>query len=281
MNEASGIIKNIRNLKIQGAREIAKAGLRYLKQVARKSKAKTKEDFILELKKAADKLIKLRSTEPGLYHVLNQVLIKIQACENFKSIKKYFIQICNDCLRDMETALELIAKTGAQEIKDGDVILTHCHSHTVVAILNEAKRQGKKFEVIVTETRPLYQGILTARDLLKSGIKITYCVDSAIGYVMKGVTKVLVGCDCILPDGSIINKIGTFPIAVLAKKFGKSFMVAAGTIKFAEKIEIEQRDPKEIINPKKIPKAKIINPAFDITPAEFIDLIITEKGKLS
>ena len=160
----------------------------------------------------------------------------------------------------------------------------HCHSHDVVAILLEAKKQGKRFDVIVTETEPRRQGELTARDLLKAGIKVTYCVDSAIGYVMKSADRVLVGCDAILADGSIVNKIGTFPIAIVAQRFGVPFYVAGETLKFDTQTiagipeKIEQRDPKEVIDPKKIRGAKIINPAFDVTPADYVHSLITEKG---
>ncbi|HJW97041.1 MAG TPA: ribose 1,5-bisphosphate isomerase, partial [archaeon] len=95
---------------------------------------------------------------------------------------------------------------------------------------------------------------------------------------MKKCTKVLVGCDAILPDGSIVNKIGTLPMAIVAKAFGKPFIVAGLTSKLTHRVEIEERDPKEVEDPANLKGAKIINPAFDITPADYVDFIITEKG---
>ena len=278
--KVSRIIRDIKDLKIQGAREVAKAGLECLILTAHKSKASKKSDFMKEINGIAGTLAKTRPTEPMLTNVMKNVLLKLVEYDEFKGIGKVTENLCRDELRDIEDALFKIAEIGSREIQDNDTILTHCHSHDVVEIFKAAKEQDKKFHVVVTETRPVMQGTLTARDLIKAGIGITYCVDSAIGYVMKAVDKCLVGVDAIFPDGSIINKIGTFPIAITAKNFGKTFMVAGETYKFTPdvNIKIEQRNPKEIIDPKKIPGAKIVNPAFDVTPSDLIDLIITEKG---
>ncbi len=280
MSNISQIMKDIKSLKIQGADNVAKAGILVLELTARKSKAKNRKRFIRELESITGKLFKTRPTEPAMRNALASILLDVQksGAESPEALKRTAVKLCRDFSRKIEMLPEQIASFGAGLISSGDTILLHCHSESAVGILKKAKSQGKKLSAIVTETRPRNQGIITARDLLRAKIPVTFCVDSAAGYVMKKADKVLVGCDAILPDGSIVNKIGTFPAAVLADRFGKPFYVAGGTIKFTEKIEIEQRDPKEVIDRKKIPGAKIINPAFDITPAEFIDSIITEKG---
>ena len=96
---------------------------------------------------------------------------------------------------------------------------------------------------------------------------------------MKRATKVLVGFDALLIDGSLVNKIGTLPIAIVAKRFGRPFLAAGESLKITKDVpDIEQRDPEELINPKQLPGAKIVNPAFDLTPAEYVTKIITEKG---
>ena len=138
----------------------------------------------------------------------------------------------NKYMDELKLMVDEIAEKGAGEINDGDVVLTHCHSGHVMEILKRAKRKGKKFEVIVTETRPRDQGVLSAKELLGAGIKVTYCVDSAFGFVMKRVTRMLVGCDAILADGSVVNKIGTFPMALVAKRFNVPVLVAGGTYEF-------------------------------------------------
>ncbi|HDD72717.1 MAG TPA: S-methyl-5-thioribose-1-phosphate isomerase [Candidatus Aenigmarchaeota archaeon] len=278
------IIKDIKDLKIQGSTNISTAGVECIRLAAKHSRAKTKRAFISELERLCVTLSKARVTEPALRNALKYVMIRIKLHEDFKTIKEYTEQVCRNYLRELRDMVKVIAEIGSGLIENGDVILTHCHSENVTAILLASKKQGKRFRVIVTETRPMYQGLITARALSKAGIKVTLCVDSAIGYVMKGVKKVLVGCDAILVDGSIVNKIGTFPIAVLARDFGVPFYVAGGTYKFATETvlgrqePIENRDPKEVADPRSLPGVEIINPSFDVTPAEFIKILITEKG---
>jgi len=278
--EVDRIIRDIKSLSIQGAREVAKAGLRALEQAAKKSRAKTAKAFVSELEKTAVKVSRTRPTEPGLKHMLSITLVKVRGFDtaDVKKLKRFTFGVIEGLLDELESALDRIAENGARLIKSGDMIMTHCHSHSVVEILRKAKKQGKKFKVIVTETRPLYQGLMTAKDLLKSGIPVIYSEDSAVGHFMKVTTKVLVGCDAILPNGAVVNKIGTLPMAIVASHFGKPVFVAGGTIKITPDVQIEFREAEEIIEPKRLPGAKIINPAFDVTPPEFIDRIITEKG---
>lgn len=281
--KVSGIIRDIKSLKIQGAREVAKAGLECLVISAKGSKAANSRDFMKELKGVVRELVKTRPTEPMLRNVVASVMLKLSDYDG-DNFRKVTASLCNDQMMKIEQALINIAKIGAARIAGGETILTHCHSHDVVAILIEARRQGKRFDVIVTETEPRRQGEITARELLKAGIGVTYCVDSAIGYVMKDADRVLVGCDAILADGSIVNKIGTFPIAIVAERFGVPVYVAGETLKFDTQTmagipeTIEQRDPREVIDPMKIKGAKIINPAFDITPSNYVHSLITEKG---
>jgi len=278
------IIADIKALKIQGATKIAGAGVRCIEITARGSKAKSRSVFISELHELNEKLSGARPTEPALRNAIKSVLLRVQIYEEFETIKKYTIQVCKNYIKELKSMINKIADIGSNQIKDGDRILTHCHSEHVIAILKTAKKQGKKFEVIVTETRPKYQGMITAKKLLKSGIKVTYCIDAAIGYIMRDVTRVLVGCDAILADGSIVNKIGTFPMALTANKFGIPVVVAGGTYKFdAQTIlghpePVELRDPAEVVSTRSLPKATVINPAFDITPAEFVHSLVTEKG---
>lgn len=274
------IIRDIKSVKIQGAREVAKAGLRALSLTAEKSRAKTRKPFLQELQKTARQVIETRPTEPALKGCLAKVLARVHSTSirNVNLLKRHAMRACEDVAGQLNTALLQIASFGSDLIENGDVILTHCHSHSVVEILRQAKTRGRDFKVIVTETRPLQQGLKTARDLLQSRIPVIYGVDAAIGTFIKDAKKVLVGCDAVLLDGSIVNKVGTFPLAVLAREFGKPFYVAGETIKITESVKIEERDPKEVIDPKRLKGARVANPAFDITPAYLIESIITERG---
>jgi len=191
-----------------------------------------------------------------------------------------------------------IGRNGAVLLEDGDTVLTHCNAGalacvdygTALGVVRGAIEAGKRIRVIATETRPLLQGArLTTFELLQDGIEVTLITDNMVGYVMKlgMVDKVIVGADRILRDGHVINKIGTYTIAVLAKEHGIPFYVAAPWSTFdletrPEEVVIEERDESEVteiagvrIAPQGV---KVFNPAFDITPPEYVSAIITERG---
>jgi ribose 1,5-bisphosphate isomerase len=277
MKTVKQIVKDIKSLKIQGARDVAKAGIECIRITAKKSRAKNKREFVRDVQKTVDLVVKARPTEPMLKNGINMIMLRVSE-HDFENIKEFTARLCDNYFMEMKAVITRIAEQAANQIEDGDTILTHCHSHDVVEAFRLARKQGRKFEVIVTETRPRMQGVRTARELMKEGIKVTFCVDSAIGYVMKNVHKIFVGCDAIMPDGSIVNKIGTFPIAVMAMHFARPFYVLAETMKYSPRVHIEHRDPKEIIRPSTLPKADIIDPAFDVTPGEYVHVIITERG---
>jgi ribose 1,5-bisphosphate isomerase len=153
--------------------------------------------------------------------------------------------------------------------------------------MKTAWSQGRKFEVFVTETRPRFQGHITARELARAGIPVTLILDDAVRYFMQRVDKVIVGADAVTANGALINKIGTSMVALAAHEARRRVFVAAETYKFSpetmigELVTIEERDPSEIISDeqqRRVGSIKVLNPSFDVTPPEYIDLIITERG---
>lgn len=260
--EVKKIINRIKKVEIQGATNIAKAALKaYLLEPTR------------EVKKA---LINSRPTEPMLFHVVNF----LEQCHD-KDKKK-----CVNVPLHFTEAQENMDEYVYQIIKNGDVIFTHCHSTNVGNALVYSKKKGKKFEVYNTETRPLYQGRKTAKELGKAGIKVTTFVDSAMAIALektqetKKVTKIFLGADAILKKG-VINKVGSGMIAELAKLHKIPFYVVADSWKFFPKdVEIEERDFHEVWKnaPKKV---KIRNPSFELIKSKYIKAIISELGVLS
>jgi len=250
------IARDIKSVKIQGARNIAKAALAAYKLIPTKS---TKR-----------KLLSLRPTEPMMENVLDLVEKR-----GYKEIAKHFDDSQNK-INGFVLSL----------IKNSDIIFTHCHSTNVVNALIYSKKKGKKFEVYNTETRPLFQGRKTAKQLKRAGIKVTMFVDSAIGEVLnkqaglKKVNKVFLGADALLKKG-IINKIGSETIAEIAKDAKIPVYIIADSWKFTKsKVPIERRNLNEIWD--KAPKGiKIKNPAFEFVPKKYIKGIITELGIMS
>ena len=159
--------------------------------------------------------------------------------------------------------------------------MTHCHSGEALSVIKQAWKEKKKIKVYATETRPKEQGIKTANELSKLGIPVILIIDSAIGFFIKDVDIVIVGSDAIRKEG-FVNKIGTYPLALVAKKHNKPFYVVGNTLKLdkRKKLIIEERSPDEIYK-EKIKTLEIKNPAFDLIPWKYVKRIITEKGVMT
>lgn len=285
------IAQVIKTMKIRGAGRIARAAVKALRTTAEASEAETIDELVNELNLAAETLLRTRPTAVslpnGIRYVMWRVLKTKNTASSVEDLKAYTINLANRFIESSKTAVKKIGEIGARRIRDGDTILTHCQSSAVDAIIKKAWKQGKKIRVYSTETRPRFQGRITARTLSQAGIPVTMIIDSAARYFMNEVDKVIVGSDAIAANGAVVNKIGTSLIALAAREARTLFYVAAETYKFSpetlvgELIVIEERSPFEVISSGRLKAMKnvsIRNPSFDVTPAEYIDLIITEKG---
>jgi ribose 1,5-bisphosphate isomerase len=217
-------------------------------------------------------------------HRVNEAEAKTTSVADVKSAA---IKAADDFIELTRTAKERIGKIGARRIRSGDVVLTHCNSSAAIAILTTAWKQGTKFKAFCTETRPRFQGHLTARALARAGIPVTLILDDAVRYFMQEIDTVLFGADAITANGALVNKVGTSMVALAAHEAQSTVFVAAESYKFSpetmigELVAIEERNPSEVIPKEKLAKlgrVKVRNPSFDVTPPEFIDLIITEQG---
>jgi len=285
------IAKAIEEMRIRGATPIARAAAEALIIEAEESRASTPDEFIKEMDGAARRLLSTRPTAVSLPNAVRFIMFRVLSAyrrgAGLEDLRKISIEAGREFLRRVDEAKKVIAKIGSKRIVDGDIILTHCNSSAVIAILTEAKRQGKDIKVIATETRPKFQGRLTAMQLAEAGIPVTLIVDSAARFFMKKVDKVFVGADAVASNGAVVNKIGTSMIALAAKEARVRVFVAAETYKFSpetiigELIKIEERSPDEVVSKEfleRYPLVSVRNPSFDVTPPDYIDLIITEKG---
>ena len=244
----------IRKLQVQGARNIAIAAVKAIQTQAERTKAKNKTAFIAELKEAQTILAASRETEPLMRNAIRYIYTKAQDADTEKvtELIHLIISAANQFLADFNVSKELTAEIGAKRIRDGMVIFTHCHSSTVTRMIAKAKNQGKIFKVICTETRPAFQGRITAKELVDLGIETTFIVDSAARTFIGRCRLVVVGADAITSEGNVVNKIGTSAIAVLAHEARKPFYVVSELLKFdpetlgGECEKIEQRSPTEV-----------------------------------
>lgn len=279
----SKTINDIKSLKIQGATNVAIAAINALKKQAT---GKTKKQVLNNLKQAQKKLSASRPNEPYMRNALKYIIFSIKDLHDVNHMREVLKMTSDEFLTDIKRSKERIAKIGAKLIKNNMKVMTHCHSSTVMAIFKQAKKEKKKFEVYCTESRPLYQGRITARELIKAKIPTTMIVDSAVSTFLHSVDRVFVGCDVITKASDCINKIGTRNIALGAKRVNTPLFICTPLLKFDHETKyketegIEERDPKEIWNapPKGL---KIRNLAFDITPKELIKRYVTEKGVIS
>ena len=280
---------SIKSMEIRGAGRIARAAVEALADYAANLDASDPDTFKQEMRKAADILTETRPTAVSLPNAVRSVMRALDSFDSVEAARDAVLARAAEFVEHSEHAIERIAAIGARHISDGDVLLTHCNSEAALGCILEAHRQGKDIEVYATEVRPRGQGLITIRTLNDAGIRTNYIVDSAVRYFINDVDLVVVGADAIAVNGAVVNKIGTAQIAHAAHEARTNVIVAAETYKFAprtilgELIEIEERDTAEVLPrevAEKLPFVRVRNPTFDVTPAEYVDLIVTEQGAI-
>ncbi|RJS84981.1 S-methyl-5-thioribose-1-phosphate isomerase [Candidatus Bathyarchaeota archaeon] len=291
----------IREMKIRGAPLIGVAAAYGLALAAYHSKAVTRDGIIRDLEDAANLIKSTRPTAVNLFWAVDRILKRAYMTPGgHNEVKKAVI---SEAVRMADEDVEVnrrIGKNGSTLLRDGDTVLTHCNAGslatvdygTALAVIRSAWEEGKRISVVADETRPKLQGArLTAYELIRDGIPVTLITDNMVGYVMAQglIDKVIVGADRIVKD-AVINKIGTYTVAVLAKEHGVPFYVAAPKSTFdlereSSEVTIEMRSPDEVthIGGLRIAPAgvNVINPAFDVTPIKYVDAIICEEGVIT
>ena len=279
----------IRSMEIRGAGTIARAAAEALRDHSATVKASDVDTFRTEMKRAGDLLLATRPTAVSLPNAVNFVLKSMDDASSPEVAHEALQAASEKFIQDSRDAVDRIAAIGARHIRDGDTILTHCNSQVALACIIEAHRQGKEIEVFATEVRPRNQGLLTITALNNAGITTNYIVDSAARSFMREIDCMIIGTDAVAVNGAVVNKIGTSQIALAAHEARVPLLVAAETYKFAPRtmigalIPIEERSPSEVLDDAiaaTLPYVTVRNPAFDITPADYIDLILTEKGAI-
>jgi methylthioribose-1-phosphate isomerase len=258
--------------------------------------------FVKEVGTICDHLAATRPTAVNLFWAIERMKQTLASSRGRRVMEvKSALVTESQIILDEDIAMnKAMGRHGAALIQDGQTILTHCNAGalatagygTALGVVRAAWEQGKKIRVIADETRPVLQGArLTAWELMQDEIPVTLITDNMAGSIMRqGLIHVcVVGADRIAANGDVANKIGTYSVAVLAKAHNIPFYVAApySTIDLAtpsgKDIPIEQRRPEEVTaifnGPMIAPKGvTVFNPAFDVTPAEYITAIITERG---
>jgi len=296
------VIEAIQKLRIRGAPAIGIAGAYAVLLAAREKKNLAPETMISQLKREARAISSARPTAVNLSWAVQRMLKAAENCKRSapEKILNTFEAEALAIHEEDRQLCHLIGTNGADFLfRPKLTILTHCNTGalatggqgTALGVIYELQRRGAELQVYVDETRPLLQGArLTAWELKKAGIPVTVICDNMAAALLssQNIDFIIVGADRIAANGDTANKIGTLGLAVLARHFGIPFYVAAPYSTFdlnipsGKEIPIEERDPAEVMQFRTCSAApagvRAWNPAFDVTPAELISGIITDRG---
>ncbi|TET25695.1 MAG: hypothetical protein E3J67_03335 [Dehalococcoidia bacterium] len=270
--EIISLIDKIKNNKTHGASQLARQAARVLRTAAEHSRAETADQLLLELKGAGERLI---SARPAMAPLANIIIYLLKATReksvamDLASARRLVIAEADEAIKRSQQAVTRIARYGAEIMADGDRIMTHSYSSTVVAMLRETFNKKRDIKVIITRS----SGRRTAKELGRYGVAVTIVNDDAIDLHIAGVDKVVVGADRLCADGKLVNGIGTYQLALAARKANIPFYVLCEMLKFDPRLRGEEVDLEE--------PSGVSHPGFDITPPQLITAVITENGLLT
>ncbi len=284
--------EDIISIKIQGATNVAIAVFSAMQQWLESVQFEDRSRLLALYEDYASLLANIRPNEPlaknGVKYVLYNIKVKYGSITDSKQVKEKLLALSHEFLDLLAKAKNKIVENGFDILKDTRIIFTHCHSSTAERLIKGVNAYKPK-TVIATETRPLFQGHITVRNLLQAKIDTIMIVDSAAAYFIKDdsfypVDTVLLGADEITVFGDAINKVGSYSMGISAYFAAKPLYIVTPALKIDlstlySPIKLELRNAKEVW--EDAPKGlKIINPAFDLVPREFITGFITELGVL-
>jgi methylthioribose-1-phosphate isomerase len=300
-DSAQGVADAIRSMVVRGAPAIGCAAAYGVALEARRLKDAPRAQFASLMEQAFDILAQSRPTAVNLFWALRRMKTVLDGVGDQAPlmIAERLIQEAHEVLREDVRINRAMGAHGAALLADGARVLTHCNAGalataghgTALGVIRSAVEAGKRIAVIADETRPFLQGArLTAWELQQENIPVTLITDNMAGHIMSRgeIDAVIVGADRVAANGDVANKIGTYMVAVLAHRHAIPFYVAAplSTIDMqlasGDKIPIEERGPAEVRGFSSLqwapPDIAVRNPAFDVTPAELVTALITEKG---
>jgi methylthioribose-1-phosphate isomerase len=295
------VIYCIQTLAVRGAPAIGVAAAMGLVLAAKAIRAKDPAKWTERFQAQAEVMRAARPTAVNLGWAVDRMLTLAASAPPDPTQRLVLLRRESEMMLAEDVAINrAMGRHGARLVPKRATILTHCNAGslatggygTALGVVRAAKEAGKQIKVIADETRPLLQGArLTAWEMVDEGIPVAVAVDGAVGALMsKGLVDLcVVGADRIAANGDVANKIGTFNVALQARRHGVPFYVAAplSTVDMdtpsGDLIPIEERDPAEVLafaGSRAAPGAEALNPAFDVTPNDLVSAIITEVGVL-
>ncbi|CAK9144675.1 unnamed protein product [Ilex paraguariensis] len=285
------VIDEFNNWRKQPDLAEAVAAIRALAWVIRSSEATTMMELEIELKKASDSLKSWDTTSISLTagcDLFMRYVTRTSALEyeDFNSAKSRLLERAEKFGEISYKARKIIAMLSQDFIFDGCTILVHGFSRVVLEVLKTASQSRKLFRVLCTEGRPDRTGLRLSNELAKLDVPVKLLIDSAVAYSMDEVDMIFVGADGVVESGGIINMMGTYQIALVAKSMNKPVYVAAESYKFARLYPLDQKDMVPALRPidfgVPIPsKVEVETSARDYTPPQYLTLLFTDLGVLT
>jgi methylthioribose-1-phosphate isomerase len=296
------VAQAIREMVIRGAPAIGVAAAMGVALAVEKSPATSVQALKAELQEVSETLAKTRPTAVDLFWALDRMNRRFEALAQSRadldSIRSAMVEEAKLVHREKLATDQAIGRFGAEFMPEEGQVMTQCNAGalatggigTALGVIRVAYEQGRKLHVLVPETRPYLQGArLTAWELHRGGIPLTLITDNMVGHFLKTgkVGAIVTGADRIAANGDTANKIGTYPMAVLAKEHNVPFYIAAPistfdlSIRDGEHIPIEERAAEEVTHIQGVriaPDVHAAHPAFDVTPNRYIRAIFTERG---
>jgi translation initiation factor eIF-2B subunit delta len=278
------IIEEIRNDNLSGAVSLTVRGALALTLLADGSQALRGKQFREELSTAGQALIEAQPTMASLFNLVNAVLLSIENLDDLSAMKAMARTTATEFSAALGRRTGEISRQAARLIEEGATVLTHSYSSTVLKALLAAHQDGKSFRVICTESRPMLEGRDLALRLGQAGIEVTLIVDAAAFYFLPRAGLILIGADSLSRPG-LVNKIGTYGLALTARAHRVPVYALCGTEKFwpQDCPPIEAQDPKDAreILAEPAENVEALNYYFDLTPLTYLTAIVTERGTLS
>jgi len=261
-----------------------------MKITAEYSRAESTWFLSQELKEVGERLMSARPAMAPIFNIVSR-LLKVIAEKpkdiDLASLRDFVSAKTDEVIKKSLQAVTKIAQYGSGLIADGDRIMTHSYSSTVMAVFRESLSKHRNIEVIVTRSGPGRTGERVAQELSSYGMTVAFVDDAAMGLYAPTVHKVMVGADRVCADGKVINGIGTYQLALAAKTAGVPFYIFCETLKFdprikSDEVDLEEKEPSEVVEPGILPpEVRVRNPYFDVMPLELATGIVTENGFLT
>lgn len=277
------IIEEIREDRVHGAAWLMRRAIAALAQAAEQSQASSPQELLADLRHLAQELAQVRPNMAAIANGVGCILYHISQNKalDVADLQRAVLHQAKAVEDRWARAVADIAGHAAPLLRG--TILTHSRSATVSSVIKALR--DRITMVMVTESRPLYEGRATAQQLASAGLQVTLITEAQAGYFMTTVDAVVVGADTVFPDGAVVNKAGTYPLALLARQDRVPFFVLSESFKITfrgkgrRSFFAEEHKPQEVL-PEELPGISARNVYFDLTPGRLVTAVVTERGVL-